>query len=151
MVIFCPNVNSYRRFQPNLFVAMAPTWGVDNRTVAVRIPTGPEESKRLEHRLAGADANPYLVAAALLSGVHYGITKKIKPPEISTGDASKDNPSSLPLSLLESLNTFKQSAFIKEYFGKDFRNHYHIFKSVEMERFNRHVTSLELDWYLRTV
>ena len=151
MAVFCPNTNSFKRFQPQLFVAMAPTWGVDNRTVAIRIPTGPEEAKRLEHRISGADANPYLVAAALLSGVHYGITKKIIPHKISTGDANKDNPPSLPLNLFESLNTFKHSAFIKEYFGEDFSNHYHIFKSVEMERFNKHVTPLELDWYLRTV
>lgn len=151
MAVFCPNANSYRRFQPQLFVAMAPTWGVDNRTVAVRIPTSPEDAKRLEHRIAGADANPYLVVAALLAGVHYGITKKIKPPKISTGNASTDHSPSLPLSLLESLNTFKQSVFIKEYFGNDFCKHYHIFKTVEMGRFNRHVTPLELDWYLRTV
>ena len=53
--------------------------------------------------------------------------------------------------LVESLNTFKKSAFIKEYFGEDFREHYSIFKTVEKEHFERHVTPLELDWYLRTV
>ncbi len=151
MSIFCPNANSYRRFQPNLYVAMAPTWGVDNRTVAVRIPTSPEDAKRLEHRIAGADANPYLVVAALLAGVHNGIIKKIKPPKISTGDASVDHPPSLPLNLSENLNYFENSPFIKEYFGKKFCEHYSIFKSIEMERFNKHVTPLELDWYLRTV
>jgi glutamine synthetase len=130
---------------------MAPTWGFDNRTVAIRIPTSSADTKRLEHRVSGADANPYLVVAALLSGIHHGITKKIKPPKISTGDASVNNPPSLPLSLVESLNTFTKSTFIKEYFGEDFRKHYSIFKTIEKERFERHVTPLELDWYLRTV
>ena len=151
MAIFSPNANSFRRFQPNIYVAMAPTWGFDNRTVAIRIPTSSADTKRLEHRVAGADANPYLVVAALLSGIHHGITKKIKPPKISTGDASVNNPPSLPLSLVESLNTFTKSTFIKEYFGEDFREHYSIFKTVEKEYFERHVTPLELDWYLRTV
>jgi len=151
MAVFCPNANSYRRFQPNLFVAMAPTWGIDNRTVAVRIPTSSESAKRIEHRISGADANPYLVVAALLAGIHYGITKKIKPPKISTGDASVDNLPSLPLSLSESLKYFENSSFIKEYFGQNFCKHYSIFKTIEMERFNKHVTPIELDWYLRTV
>jgi glutamine synthetase len=151
MSLFCPNANSYRRFQPNLHVAMAPTWGVDNRTVAVRIPNSPEDAKRLEHRIAGADANPYLVVSALLAGIHFGITEKITPPKISTGDASVDHPPELPLSLDESLNSFVNSSFIKKYFGETFCEHYHIFKTIEMKRFNKHVTPLELDWYLRTV
>ena len=151
MAVFCPNANSYRRFQPNIFVALAPTWGVDNRTVAVRIPTSPESEKRIEHRISGADANPYLVVAALLAGIHYGITKKIKPPKISTGDASLDHPPSLTLSMIESLNSFTNSSFTKEYFGQNFCEHYRIFKTIEMDRFNKHVTPIELDWFLRTV
>jgi len=111
MAILCPNANSFRRFQPNIYVAMAPTWGVDNRTVAIRIPTSSADAKRLEHRVAGADANPYLVVAALLSGIHHGIAKKIKPPKISTGDASADNPPSLPLSVVESLKRVFRRGF----------------------------------------
>lgn len=151
MAIYCPSANSYRRFQPDIYVAMSPTWGVDNRTAAIRIPTSKDADKRLEHRIAGADANPYLVVATLLSGIHHGMTKKIKPPEISTGDAAKNNFPSLPLTWVESLNVFKDSSFMKYYFGKKFCNHFHITRTVEMERFNKHVTQLELDWYLRKV
>lgn len=151
MSVFCPNANSYRRFQPNLFVAMAPTWGVDNRTVAVRIPTSHESAKRIEHRISGADANPYLVVSALLAGIHYGISNKINPPKISTGDSSVDHPSFLTFNMIESLNSFANSSVANEYFGQSFCEHYRIFKTIEMERFDKHVTPIELDWFLRTV
>ena len=151
MAIFCPNANSYRRFQPNLYVPMAPTWGVDNRTVALRIPTSSEKEKRIEHRVSGADANPYLVMASLLAGIHHGITNKIDPPKISTGDAIAKHSPSLPMTWVESLNAFSKSKILKEYFGKEFCHVYYETKYKEMQKFDSHVTPLELDWYLRTV
>ena len=151
MAIFCPNANSYRRFQPDLYVPMAPTWGIDNRTVAIRIPTGPEKAKRIEHRVSGADANPYLVVASILAGIHYGMTHKIEPPKISTGDAIAKNKPSLPMTWVESLDAFLKSKIIKEYFGKEFCHVYYQTKYKEMQIFDSHVTPLELDWYLRTV
>ena len=151
MAIFCPNANSYRRFQPDLYVPMAPTWGIDNRTVAIRIPTGPEKAKRIEHRVSGADANPYLVVASILAGIHYGITHKIEPPKISTGDAIAKNKPSLPMTWVESLDAFLKSKILKEYFGKEFCHVYYQTKYKEMQIFDSHVTPLELDWYLRTV
>ena len=151
MAIFCPNANSYRRFQPDLYVPMAPTWGLDNRTVAIRIPTAPEKDKRIEHRVSGADANPYLVMASLLSGIHYGMTNKVKPPKISTGDAIAKRKPSLPMTWVESLNAFSKSKILKEYFGKEFFHVYYETKHKELQKFNSLVTPLELDWYLRTV
>ena len=151
MAIFCPNANSYRRFQPDLYVPMAPTWGIDNRTVAIRIPTGPEKAKRIEHRVSGADANPYLVVASILAGIHYGITHKIEPPKISTGDAIAKHKPSLPMTWVESLDAFSKSKILEEYFGKEFCHVYYQTKYKEMQIFDSHVTPLELDWYLRTV
>ena len=151
MAIFCPNANSYRRFQPDLYVPMAPTWGIDNRTVAIRIPTGPEKAKRIEHRVSGADANPYLVVASILAGIHYGMTHKIEPPKISTGDAIAKHKPSLPMTWVESLDAFLKSKILKEYFGKEFCHVYYQTKYKEMQIFDSHVTPLELDWYLRTV
>jgi glutamine synthetase len=151
MAIFCPNPNSYRRFQPDLYVPMAPTWGIDNRTVALRIPTSPEIAKRIEHRVSGADANPYLVMASLLAGIHHGITNKIDPPKISTGDAIAKHSPSLPMTWVESLNAFSKSKILKEYFGKEFCHVYYETKNKEMQKFDSNVTPLELDWYLRTV
>ena len=151
MAIFCPNANSYRRFQPDLYVPMAPTWGIDNRTVAIRIPTGPEKAKRIEHRVSGADANPYLVVASILAGIHYGMTHKIEPPKISTGDAIAKHKPSLPMTWVESLDAFLKSKILKEYFGKEFCHVYYQTKYKEMQIFDSQVTPLELDWYLRTV
>ena len=130
---------------------MAPTWGLDNRTVAIRIPTAPEKDKRIEHRVSGADANPYLVMASLLSGIHYGMTNKVKPPKISTGDAIAKRKPSLPMTWVESLNAFSKSKILKEYFGKEFFHVYYETKHKELQKFNSLVTPLELDWYLRTV
>ena len=149
--IFCPNANSYRRFQPDLYVPMAPTWGIDNRTVALRIPSGSPKSTRIEHRVAGADTNPYLTMAALLVGIHYGITQKIKPPKISTGDAIAKNPPSLPMNWAESLQAFSKGKILRQYFGKDFCHVFHETRKKEMENFDSQITPLELDWYLRTV
>ena len=64
LLMFCPNANSYRRFQSNSYAPLAATWGVDNRTVSLRVPGGPAFSRHIEHRICGADANPYLAAAA---------------------------------------------------------------------------------------
>ena len=151
MAIYCPNANSYRRFQPDLYVPMAPTWGIDNRTVAIRIPAGPEKAKRIEHRVSGADANPYLVLASILAGIHYGMTQKIEPPKISTGDAILKHKPSLPMTWVESLDAFSKSKILKKYFGKEFCHVYYKTKYNEMKKFDSHITPLELDWYLRTV
>src|SRR5262249_23086172 len=61
--IFAPNANSYRRFRRNSYAPLAPTWGVNNRSVSLRVPAGAPETRHVEHRVAGADANPYLAAA----------------------------------------------------------------------------------------
>ena len=96
MGIFAPNVNSFRRFGPNLYVPTGRTWGYNNRSVSVRVPVGDAKARRLEHRMAGADANPYLVLAAILSGIHHGLTQKLDPPEPRTDNAGGE----LDLSLI---------------------------------------------------
>jgi len=70
MAILAPNANSYRRFKANSYAPVAPTWGVNNRTVSLRVPAGPPKTRHVEHRVAGADANPYLVLAVLLASAH---------------------------------------------------------------------------------
>ncbi|HSS65095.1 MAG TPA: glutamine synthetase family protein, partial [Gammaproteobacteria bacterium] len=79
MAIFAPNLNVYRRFKPDQFVPVTTDWGENNRSVAFRLPVHDGESRRLEHRVAGAEANPYLVMAAVLAGVHYGLSNKPQP------------------------------------------------------------------------
>ena len=79
MAIFAPNANSYRRFQRESYVPMQPSWGVNNRGVAVRIPHSDAANRRLEHRVAGADANPYLVMAYVLAGMLHGLEQQLQP------------------------------------------------------------------------
>jgi len=151
MALFCPNVNSYRRLQPGYYVAMSPTWGVDNRTVAVRIPAGPDAARRIEHRIAGADANPYLVMAALLAGVHLGLTEQIEPPAPVVGNAFATPRETLPNRMAESLETLRNSSRIQQYFGAPFVDLFATCKGAELAEFERHVTSLETQWFLSTL
>ncbi len=79
IAICAPTANSYRRFQPEAYVPLNPSWSVNNRGVAFRVPHGPPASRRVEHRIAGADANPYLLSAIVLAGMHLGLTRKLDP------------------------------------------------------------------------
>ncbi|HXH04170.1 MAG TPA: glutamine synthetase family protein [Candidatus Competibacteraceae bacterium] len=151
MALFAPNANSYRRFQPGAFVPLTPTWGYNNRTTALRIPAGPEEATRIEHRVAGADANPYLLVAALLAGMHHGISRRSDPPPVVTGNAYAQFPRSLPSTWDAALDAFQRSSVLKEYLGADFCRVYHANKLSERNEFVRYVTPLELEWYLRPV
>jgi glutamine synthetase len=80
MLLFAPNLNSYRRFQRGTHAPLAPSWGYENRTVAVRVPADEAHATRIEHRVAGADANPYLVVAAILAGILHGIENDLEAP-----------------------------------------------------------------------
>ncbi|MFN3579817.1 MAG: glutamine synthetase family protein [Pseudomonas sp.] len=151
MAFLCPNVNSYRRFSPSFFVPCAPTWGIDNRTVAVRVPGGEPEAMRIEHRLAGADANPYLLMAALLSAIHYGISNKIEPPEMTEGNAYDQHEASLPTNLRDALRALENSAVMKEYIGEEYLDVFVLCKESEQEEFERTISDLEYMWYLHTV
>ena len=86
LALFCPNANSFRRFQANSYAPLAPTWGINNRTVSLRVPGGPPSSRHIEHRICGADANPYLAAAALLAAVRLGIRERLDPGAPITGN-----------------------------------------------------------------
>jgi glutamine synthetase len=90
MLVFAPNANSYRRFRPECYVPLGPTWGLNNRGVALRIPADTPANRRVEHRVAGADVNPYLLAALVLAGVHRGITRQVEPGPAVSGNAYRD-------------------------------------------------------------
>ncbi len=151
MAIFAPNANSYRRFQADSFVPMAPTWGWNNRTVAVRIPTGPQHARRLEHRVAGADANPYLLVAALLAAVHHGMKHKTDPGKPVTGNAYEQHPASLPAQWYNALKVFEDCEILSDYFDPAFRKVYLGSRHEERQLFEAQVSPLEYQWYLRLV
>ena len=148
MAVFSPCVNAYRRFQPNIYVPMGPTWGVNNRSLAFRIPLGDGASRRIEHRVAGADANPYLALAAVLSAVHYGITHKIDPGDPQSGNAGAEPDPNFPLTIEDGLAAFKDGKILTEYFGEWYAEIYHLTKCAEVTSFRHYISKREYDWYL---
>ncbi len=147
MAVFAPNANSYRRFHAHSYAPISRTWGVNNRSVAIRVPTGAPETRHLEHRVAGADANPYLAIAAVLAGIHEGIVEQLDPgpPLEGNGYASTRR---LPSDWQEALRRLRASTSLATYFGARFVAIYDTLKTVECRRFQARVTELDLDWYL---
>lgn len=151
-LIFAPNANSYRRFKANSYAPVAPTWGVNNRTVSFRVTAGPAPTRHVEHRIGGADANPYLAMAAMLAGMCHGIENSLDPGPVVTGngyEAVSDAPP-MPGNWFSAVERFAQSATMKEHLGARFVEMYSIVKRTEQERFFAMIPVLDYDWYLRT-
>ncbi|RRJ82661.1 glutamine synthetase family protein [Aestuariirhabdus litorea] len=151
MALFCPNVNSYRRFSPDFYTPNTPSWGVDNRTTALRIPAGDRAATRIEHRVSGADANPYLVMASILAGIHHGVVNRMECPPVLRGNAYKQLEPSLADNLRDALRLLEESEPLISYLGKHFLDTYCICKEHEMVEFEKSISDLEYKWYLRTV
>jgi glutamine synthetase len=151
MLIFAPNANSYRRFRPGSYAPLAPSWGRNNRTVALRVPAGPESARRIEHRVAGADANPYLVLAAVLAGIAHGLERRLDPGPPITGNAYEQLPPSLPLSWETAIAAFASDGILAQHLGPGFCRVYRACRAAERDRFEDTITPLEHAWYLRTV
>ena len=147
-LIFASNLNSYRRFRPNQYVPVNTSWGLNNRSVAFRIPSSDNESKRIEHRFSGAESNPYLVLAAILSGIHFGIINKIQPSKFRTDNACTEVDPEMPTSIQESIDLFESSKFCNDYFSKEFVKLYSDIKRKEIEAFSLEISDLEYKWYL---
>ncbi len=148
LLLFCPNANSYRRFQANSYAPLAPTWGVDNRTVSLRVPGGPANSRHIEHRICGADANPYLAAAAILAGIHRGIREDIDPGNPVEGNGYAQAKELLPTDWLTSLRALEQSSWARDAFGTEFLGVYLAVKRGEYRQFMSEVGEQDWRWYL---
>lgn len=151
MLIFAPNANSYRRFRRNSYAPVAASWGINNRTVSLRIPAGAAQACHIEHRPSGADANPYLVMAAILAGMHHGITEKIEPGNPVVGNGYEKRAKYIPGNWYDAIDAFWRASILKEYFGKEFVDMYCTVKEVEADRFYAEPTVRDFEWYLRTV
>lgn len=147
MAIWAQSANAYRRYVPKSYVSMAPHWGYNNRTVALRIPGGSPKATRIEHRVAGADANPYLVVAAILAGMHHGIANKVDPGPAAEGNAEAIAATPLPTAWNLALDRFSQSAVVRDAFGAGMQDVYTRLKQTERAEFERVVTSLDHLWY----
>lgn len=149
MFFFASTANSYRRYRSESYVPLNPTWAVNNRGVALRIPASSAVNRRIEHRVAGADTNPYLLAAAVLAGMHHGITRHVNPGEPLNGNAYTDPATRLPITWPEAALAFERSDFIRDYFGADFRKLFVTTRRGELQKFESHVSPLEYEWYVR--
>lgn len=144
MLIFAPHLNSWRRLHTGVHGPLSPTWGYENRYVAMRIPNGEGQARRIEHRIAGADANPYLSLAAILAGVLHGIESGMEAAPPSEAGPGKPD-AVLPASWDAALRTFRNSDFIARCLGSDFQQAFTEIKQVEQREFQAAVTPLEYD------
>jgi glutamine synthetase len=149
MAIFAPNINVYRRFKPDEFTPVTRDWGENNRSVAFRLPPVTDgAARRLEHRVAGAEANPYLVTAAVLAGVHYGLTNRLDPGAKHTGNAGAALDETLPNTFWDALAALGRAEILTDYFGEDYLDLYRQVKAAELEAFMETISRQEYDWYL---
>jgi len=154
MAFHAPTVNSYRRLVPGCWAPTSAFWGVDNRTTAIRAIVGNPKSQRIEYRVPGADANPYLSVAAIFAAGLQGIKDKTEPTNVQTGNAYKavvPPELTLPRTLWDAAQTLRQSTVAEQWLGKDFCEHFAIMKEWEEKEFQMHVTNWELNRYFEAI
>ncbi len=151
MAIFAPNANSYRRLRPGTYAPVKGIWGGDNRTLPLRVPGGDAKSARIEHRVSGADANPYLVVAAVLAGMHHGITNKLTPPQATVGDGyAQEDGIDLPVRWPLALQALQDGKILPGYLGEKWLECFHTARSSECDNHHYTIHALDYEWYLRT-
>ena len=150
-LIFAPHENSYRRLQPGAHAPTSIAWGYENRTAAIRIPGGSHKARRIEHRVAGADANPYLVLASILGGALQGIEQKMTPADAIAGDAYSQDLAQLPVNWASAIEAFGNGAHVQQIFSKQLQTLLVDCKTQEMKRFAREVSDFEYHSYLEVV
>ncbi len=145
--IFAPHMNSYRRFQKKAFAPSTPDWGVDNRAAGVRLPDTNGPAARFEHRICGADVNPYLALAGVLGGALRGLEAGEEPPP------PLDDPAATPTEPLcqewtQSVERFAGSEIAADIFGADYRDVYAAVRRGEIEELTRIISPVEYRYYL---
>lgn len=150
--LFAPNVNSYRRFAPDIAAPVNFEWGFDNRTAGLRVPDAPPAATRVENRFPGADCNPYLAFAASLACGYLGIINKLQPSRPKMNLAAKDgDPVEVARSLEEALRLLEDCPELQELLGGKFVEAYIGVKRAEFETFNQVISSWEREFLLMTV
>jgi glutamine synthetase len=151
MPFYAPTINSYKRYVDASWAPTRLAWSYDNRTAGFRV-VGDGPSLRIECRIPGADANPYLALAASLASGLDGIENRIEPPECFVGDvyAARNLPR-VPYTLAEAMETFAKSAFAKRAFGDDVVEHYAHFFRTEVRAFDSAVTDWERQRYFERI
>jgi glutamine synthetase len=154
MAMIAQTVNAYSRLIPGFWAPTDATWGVENRTTALRVIPGSAKSQRVEFRVGSADANPYLALAAALGAGLYGIEHELEPTSMVTGNAydqAQPPELSLPGSLDSAAAALRGSAAARDYFGAEFVEHYAASREWESREFRRHITDWELSRYFEII
>lgn len=141
-VLYAPNINSYKRFQPGSFAPTAAAWGPDNRTCALRV-IGHGPGHRLENRVPGGDVNPYLAVAGMIAAGLHGIDEKLELPEACTGNAYAGDAAHVPTTLREAAGLWNSSTLARDAFGEDVVRHYANMARIEQEAYDAAVTDWE--------
>ena len=148
--LMAPNVNSYRRLVPESDAPTNVHWAIDNRTVSLRVPQADPSNMRVENRVPGADANPYLAFAASLACGYLGMKERIKPTEPVTGSAYR-YAHTLPINLEEAVNKLNYTKSLKQVFGERFVEAFQDVKFEEMQQYRKVISSWEREFLLLNV
>ena len=154
--MLAPTINSYTRLVKGAWAPTAATWGVENRTAAIRVIPGGASSQRVECRVGGADGNPYLVAAAVLGAALAGIREQLEPEQPVQGNAY-DLQDDLPerykfaTSLAESSDKMHQSAMARTILGDEFVEHFVMTRRWEAQEYQRNLNSWQLQRYFEII
>lgn len=152
MLVFAPHANSWRRFANQSYAPISTNWGVNNRSVALRIPAGDIRARRVEHRPSGVDANPYLVATTVLAAIRHGLKNRIDPgPETIGNGYDEGEDDHMPRDWRTAIDAARDSAFLKDALGEDMHRTFVAVKAAEYARVSRTVSKLDFDLYLHTV
>ncbi|MFV1983019.1 MAG: glutamine synthetase family protein, partial [Thiohalomonadales bacterium] len=154
LAMVAPTINSYKRLVPDLWAPTHASVGIDNRTCAMRIIPGNEKSQRLEYRIGAADANPYIILAAVIASGLWGIENNAEIKSMVSGNAYDAKlPDNLKLhdTLWHATQALKNSDMARLWFGEAFVNHYVASREWEVREFNKHVSLWELDRYFEII
>jgi glutamine synthetase len=147
-LLYVPTWNGYRRLRPGSFAPTRAAWGYNNRSVALRVPASEPYARRVEHRVPGADANPYLVLAAILNGMADGLEREARAQPPATDNAYEAAVPHLPLQMAEAIRQFERSDFVRRSFGAEYRSIYAALKRAELAAFQDEISPLERSTYL---
>ena len=154
LAMVAPTVNSYRRLIPGFWAPTDATWGIENRTCALRVIPGSAKSQRVEYRVAAADANPYVILAAALASGLWGIETRAEPPEPVQGNAydrSFPPEVQLPRTLWDAAQRLKASSMARDWFGDAFVEHYAASREWEEREFRKAITDWEMERYFEII
>ncbi|MEM9434777.1 MAG: glutamine synthetase family protein [Pseudomonadota bacterium] len=150
-LIFAPHGSSYARFEPGSHAPTGVAWGYDNRTTALRVPASPPSARRIEHRVAGGDTNPYLMLAVVLGAALLGIEAVRAAPDPLTGNAYAYDLAELPNSWTDAVVEFENSSILAQILSPDLIRNFLMTKKQEMQYYPTLTPGERIDLYLETV